>query len=207
MIAGIIAAISSFILYVIDKLGYPGIFFLMALQSFNIPIPSEITMTFSGFLVYQGRFDYLAVVLAGATGNLAGAYLSYKLAEFLTGKVREKSKILNFLISDQNLNLAKKWFQKRGDLSVFFGRMIPVVSTFISLPAGLAKMNLKKFLIATFSGSLIWSGFLAYVGYSLGENWSVVMVYFRKFDYLVLILIIGGLVWWFWRHSKKESRY
>jgi len=205
MIAGIIAAISGFILYVIDKLGYPGIFFLMALQSFNIPIPSEITMTFSGFLVSQGRFGYLAVVLAGATGNLAGAYLSYKLAEFFTGKVREKSKILKFLISDINLSLAKKWFEKRGEFSVFLGRMVPIVSTFISLPAGLAKMNLKNFLTSTFLGSVIWSGVLTYLGFSFGENWSLATEYFRKFDYIVLAFLILAFIWWLKRHIKPTK--
>ena len=206
MIAGVIASLFGFVLYVIDKLGYPGIFFLMALQSFNIPLPSEVTMMFSGFLVFGGRFNFWAVVLIGALGNLVGAFSSYKLAGFLSGPAREKSKILKFLISDINLNLAEKWFEKRGEFSVFLGRMVPVISTFISLPAGLAKMNLKKFLIATFFGSLIWSGFLAYMGYSLGENWSVAMIYFRKFDYLILILIISGLIWWLRRHLRQFYR-
>ncbi len=206
MIVDVIALISGFILSVISATGYVGVFLLMALQSFNIPLPSEATMTFSGFLVFNGRFNFWTVILTGALGNLVGAFLSYKLAGFLSGPARNKSTILKFLISDINLDLAKKWFEKRGDFSVFLGRMVPIVSTFISLPAGLAKMNLKRFLIATFSGSLIWSGFLAYMGYSLGENWGVAMMYFRKFDYLILILIISALVWWLNRHLKREIK-
>ena len=205
MISLILQTISSFILLVISKIGYAGIFFLMLLQSVNVPIPSEITMPFSGFLAQQGNFNFWLVVLMGTLGNLAGALLSYYLAYYLAfGKSREKYGILKILISDRNLELAENWFKKYGTFSVFFSRMIPVVSTFISFPAGLSKMKISTFTSLTLAGSFIWCFFLTWLGYVLGENWQSIEVYFRKFDYVILAIIILVLGWWIFRHLNKK---
>jgi len=204
MISLILGTISNFILTVISKVGYPGIFFLMLLQSFNVPIPSEITMPFAGFLVQIGRFNFWSIVLTGAFANLVGALLSYYLASSLgRSELRSRYRIFNILISDRNLELAEVWFKKYGSFSVFFSRLVPVVSTFISFPAGLARMNLKVFSIFTFAGSFLWCLFLTYLGFIFGENWRVLQIYFRKFDYLILILILIGIIWWLWRHFKN----
>jgi membrane protein DedA with SNARE-associated domain len=206
MISVILEAISNFILLVIQKIGYLGIFFLMLLQSLNVPIPSEITMSFSGFLAQAGVFNFWLVVFVGAFANLVGALLSYKLASFLGSEtLRNKYKILKILISDRGLGLAQEWFKKYGAISVFFSRMVPVVSTFISFPAGLARMNLKIFSILTLAGSFIWCLFLTYLGFVFGENWTILQVYFRKFDYVILLLILAAIGWWLWRRFKNRK--
>ena len=206
MISLILQTISNFILLIIQKIGYFGIFLLMLLQSLNIPIPSEITMPFSGFLVQQGIFYFWLVVLAGTFGNLIGALISYHLAFLLVKNGwREKYKILRILISDHNINLAEKWFQKYGTFSIFLGRMMPIISTFISFPAGLAKMKISTFSFLTFAGSFIWSTFLTYLGFIFAENWQVLQIYFRKFDYLILAAIIIGIGWWLWRHFNNRD--
>ncbi len=207
MISLVLEAVSNFILLVIQKIGYLGIFFLMILQSFNVPIPSEITMPFSGFLAQRGIFNFWLVVLVGTVGNLAGAVISYYLAVYLISeKIRNKYRILRILFSDARLDLAQKWFKKYGVFSVFFSRMVPVMSTFISFPAGLARMKISVFMFLTFLGSFIWCLFLTYLGFFLGENWTVIGAYFREFDYLILIFILTAAIWWLWRrlHSKNE---
>lgn len=206
MVSTILETISSFILLIIGKMGYVGIFFLMFFQSLNIPIPSEITMPFSGFLVYRGDFVFLFVVIAGTLGNFFGSLLSYRLASLLVcNGWREKYWILKFLISDKNLALAERWFQKYGALSVFIGRLTPIVSTFISFSAGLAKMKILTFSILTLCGSFLWSSFLVYLGFVFGENWTVLRVYFRKFDYLILGVILAIIIWWVWLHFRNNE--
>ena len=205
MISALLQTISNFILLIIQKIGYFGIFLLMLFQSLNIPIPSEITMSFSGFLVQQGVFNFWLVVLAGTFGNLIGALISYHLAfSLVKNGWREKYRILKILISDHNIHLAEKWFQKYGAFSIFLGRLTPVISTFISFPAGLAKMKISTFSALTFAGSFIWSTFLTYLGFIFGENWQVLQIYFRKFDYLILALILIVAGWWIWRHFNNN---
>ena len=204
MISIILETISNFILLIIQKIGYLGVFFLMFLQSVNIPIPSEITMSFSGFLVQKEILNFWLVVLMGTFGNLTGSLISYFLASSLARNGwRAKYGILKILISDSNLQLAEKWFNKYGTFSIFFGRMIPVVSTFISFPAVLAKMKISVFSFLTFAGSFVWCSFLTYLGFVFGENWQIIQIYFRKFDYLILILIIAIIGWWGWKHLRK----
>jgi len=205
MISALLQTISNFILLIIQKIGYFGIFLLMLFQSLNIPIPSEITMSFSGFLVQQGVFNFWLVVLAGTFGNLIGALISYHLAfSLVKNGWREKYRILKILISDHNIHLAEKWFQKYGAFSIFLGRLTPVISTFISFPAGLAKMKISTFSALTFAGSFIWSTFLTYLGFIFAENWQVLQIYFRKFDYLILALILIVAGWWLWRHFNNN---
>jgi membrane protein DedA with SNARE-associated domain len=207
VVSFILENISSFVLTIIGKIGYLGVFFLMFFQSLNIPIPSEIIMPFSGFLVQKEVFNFWPVVFAGAFGNLIGALISYRLAFLLVKNgLREKYKILKFLISDHNLKTAEKWFQKYGAFSIFLGRLTPILSTFISFPAGLARMNLKVFSILTFIGSFIWCVFLTWLGFIFGENWRILQVYFREFDYLILFLILAGIGWRLWRHFKNRDR-
>lgn len=207
MVSFVLENISSLILAIINKIGYLGVFFLMLFQSANIPVPSEITMPFSGFLVQKEVFNFWLIVLAGAFGNLAGSLISYHSASFLIANgLREKYRILKFLISDKSLQMAENFFKKYGAVSVFFGRLMPVISTFISFPAGLAKMKLSTFSILTFSGSFIWSTFLVYLGFIFGENWRTLEIYFRKFDYLILLSLVIAIIWWGWWHFKKKSQ-
>lgn len=195
--------ISSLIISVIEKTGYAGVATLMALESANIPIPSEIIMPFAGYLVSAGKFNLLWVVFWGAFGNLAGSIVSYYFGYF--GGRPLLYKFGRFLIiRESDLDLADKWFQRYGAVIIFASRVLPVVRTFISFPAGIARMNIVKFSLYTFAGSFIWSYVLAYIGVIMGENWKYLEAYFRKFDWAIIILIVLGAGWWIWRHTIKN---
>ncbi len=202
MIAKIFSAISLFILGFIEKVGYFGVFLLMALESANIPIPSEVIMPFSGFLVSQGHFNIWILILVGALGNLFGSLISYFIA-LLIGKP-----LINYLervpFFADDYRKAERFFSRHGSASVFWGRMLPIIRTFISFPAGIFKIPIGKFSFLTFSGSLIWSGFVALIGFYLGENWSALEAYFRKFDYLIAVVIV--FVIGFYIYHKIKSR-
>jgi len=165
----------------------------MTLESALIPIPSEITMPFAGFLSAQGKLNFYFVVLAGTIGNLAGSLIAYYIGYFLEENliiqyIRKYGKII--LITEDDFEKANKWFKKYGDGVVFFSRLLPAVRTFISLPAGIFEMNILKFSTYTFIGSLIWSFLLTYVGIYFQSKWTLIESYFRKFDYLILIIIL-----------------
>ena len=194
--------LSGAVISIIDSTGYAGIFILMALESANVPVPSEIIMPFSGYLVFQGNFSFWWVVFWGALGNLAGSVISYYLG-FFGGRPFFEKYGKFFFVTKHDLELAEGWFQRRGSIIAFVSRMLPVVRTFISFPAGIAKMNILKFSIYTFTGSLIWSFFLTYVGVKMGENWQHLEVYFRKFDWAIVVLLVVGAGWWIWRHIKN----
>lgn len=207
MISYLLGIISSAILFVISKIGYSGIFFLMFFQSFNIPIPSEITMPFSGYLASTGVFNFWLVVFLGTLGSFTGAFFSYKFASFLVqDKIRNKYWILKVLMSEKNLSLSQKWFDKYGSLSIFFGRITPIISSFISFPAGLAKMNVFLFSILTLLGSFLWCWGLALAGLALGKNWNIIQPYFREFDYFIAALIVVFAGFWLARHFRIKSK-
>jgi len=198
MIESVLSSLAHFVIVVIESTGSVGVFLLMALESANIPIPSEVIMPFSGFLAAGGTFSFWGIVLVGALGNLAGSLVSYALAGWIV-KNRHRF-FIHLLISDSFLETSQKWFSKYGSASAFFSRLLPVVRTFISLPAGLGKMNVFKFSFYTFAGSFLWSAFLAYIGWFLGENWELAGPYFHKFSYGIAGLLFVGAVWWGWRH-------
>lgn len=203
MIENIITVLAQFIINTISQTGYFGVALLMAVESANIPLPSEIIMPFSGFLVFKGQFSLWAVAFWGAVGNLLGSIFSYYLGAYGGRPLVEKyGKYI--LISHRDLDLADRWFKKYGEITVFFSRMLPVVRTFISFPAGISKMNLMRFSIYSFLGSLPWSLFLAYLGLKMGENWEGLRLYFRRFDVLILVIIILALAFWIWRHIKNN---
>ena len=190
-----IEQIASLITNSISTLGYPAIFILMTLESALIPIPSEITMPFAGFLVGLGKMNFLTVVLLGALGNLVGSLAAYALGNFgqepvVRRLVKSYGKYL--LLSQEEVDQAEQWFRNHGGKIAFFSRLLPIIRTFISLPAGVAKMNVIKFSVYTLAGSLIWSTFLVWLGVILGQNWNILEVYFRKFD--VLIVVVGVLL-------------
>jgi len=183
----------------------------MTVESALIPLPSEVTMPFSGSLVAIGRFNLVMVAIAGALGNLAGSLVAYALGFWGQENVarlviKKYGKYL--LISEHEFERAEKWFRKYGEIIVFISRLMPVIRTFISLPAGIAKMNLTKFIIYTTVGSFLWSLFLAYIGMVFGQNWNVLGGYFHKFDLLivfVMIITFGSYVYYKLRQLKKYS--
>jgi len=200
--------LSHTIISLIDSAGYAGIFLLMALESALIPIPSEVTMPFSGFLVQQGKLSFLAVVITGALANLVGSLIAYALGYYL-----EESVILKLvnrygkfiLLNEREYLRALRWFRKYGQSVTFFSRLLPAVRTFISLPAGLAEMNIWKFSFYTFSGSLIWSAFLAWIGFYFGANWKIIEPYFSKFHWLIVGVFIL-LVALYLNHKLKLTK-
>lgn len=205
MITSIVAWLAALIVSIISSTGYFGIFLLMALESACVPIPSEVIMPFSGFLVFAGKFSLWQVALWGAVGNLAGSILAYRVGVYGGLPLIEKyGKYI--LISHRDLDRAHKWFEKHGQSAVFFSRLLPAVRTFISLPAGIARMNFKIFCFYTFAGSLLWSYALAYAGLKMGENWQGLKIYFEKFDYLIITVFILLTAWWIRRHLKAINR-
>lgn len=205
MVTTILTWLSSIIIYIISSSGYLGVMILMALESACLPIPSEIIMPFAGFLVWQGRFVLWSVIFWGALGNLIGSIVAYAVGYWGGRELIVKyGKYL--LISADDLARADRWFQRYGQFAVFFSRLMPVVRTFISLPAGVARMNFKKFCFYTFFGSAIWSSFLAYAGLALGENWDELKVYFHKFDLVIGLLLVAGVIWWLRRHFLSKQK-
>ncbi|MCL4354119.1 DedA family protein [Patescibacteria group bacterium] len=191
--------LSAIIIQLIQQTGYLGVFVLMSLESALIPIPSEITMPFAGFLVQQGKLNLYLVILVGAFANLVGSLVAYGLGYYLEETVILKliSKYGKFvLISKKEYEHSMHWFRKYGDSVAFFSRILPAVRTFISLPAGLSEMNVWKFSIFTFLGSLIWSTFLTLVGVYFGSKWSILEPYFRKFNIALAVLFIIAVLWY-----------
>ncbi|HET7586663.1 MAG TPA: DedA family protein [Gammaproteobacteria bacterium] len=206
MIETIIAAVAGFIISTISGMGYRGIVLLMAIESACIPLPSEVVMPFSGYLVATGQFNLWAVALAGAVGCVLGSLVAY-YAGLRGGRPLVQKYGRYVLISEADLDLADRWFERYGDIAIFVSRLLPVVRTFISFPAGVARMRLVRFVVLTFAGSYIWCLGLAWIGLKLGEHWDTLGVYFHRFDAVIVLLAIAGLIWYVRRHLKrKESR-
>src|SRR5207302_4878297 len=204
MVARIIEFVSAFVVATISTLGYSGIVLLMAIESACIPLPSEIIMPFSGYLVFTGRFNLLAVGFAGAFGCVLGSLAAY-WAGMYGGRPLAERYGRYLLISRHDLDLADRWFARYGEAIVFISRLLPAIRTFIAFPAGVARMNLKKFVIYTFAGSLPWCLGLAYAGQKLGEQWDknpLLKSWFHRFDFVIGIVIAIAVVWWIWRHVR-----
>jgi len=206
VIAKIIEILSGFIVATISALGYAGVVLLMAIESACIPLPSEIIMPFSGYLVYTGRFNLWWVGVAGAVGCVLGSIVAYYIGMYGGRPLIEKYGRY-ILVSRNDLDLADRWFKKYGEIIVFASRLLPVVRTFIAFPAGVARMNMSRFILYTFLGSLPWCLGLAYVGQLLGEQWDkndALKTWFHRFDFVIGILIVAGAVWWVWRNLKNS---
>lgn len=177
----------------------------MALESALIPIPSEVTMPFAGFLVQQGKLNFWLVVFVGAFANLFGSLLAFALGYYLEEHVILKliDKYGKYiLVNRHEYDRSVKWLKKYGDSVAFFSRILPAVRTFISLPSGLSEMNVLKFSIFTFLGSLIWSALLTYFGVYLGGEWQSIEPYFRQFQILIVVMFVL-LVIWYLNHKLK----
>ncbi|HLG14266.1 MAG TPA: DedA family protein [Blastocatellia bacterium] len=202
MIARIIEILSSFIVATISAMGYAGIVLLMAIESACIPLPSEVIMPFSGYLVYTGRFNLWAVGVAGAVGCVLGSLVAYWVGMYGGRPLIERyGKYV--LISHRDIDMADRWFARYGEIIVFTSRLLPVIRTFIAFPAGVARMNLTRFVVYTFLGSLPWCLGLAYIGQLLGEQWNkneTLRTWFHRLDFVIVIIGVLGAVWWIRRH-------
>jgi membrane protein DedA with SNARE-associated domain len=208
VVAKIIEILSGLIVATISALGYPGVVLMMAIESACIPLPSEIIMPFSGYLVYTGRFGLWGVATAGAVGCVVGSLVAYWVGMYGGRPVIEKYGRY-VLISLHDLDIADRWFARRGELIVFASRLLPVIRTFIAFPAGVARMKLGRFIVYTFLGSFPWCLGLAYVGQKLGEQWETNVTlksWFHRFDFLIGIGGLLAISWWIWRHIKDSRR-
>lgn len=195
----LIELLAGFITNFISQIGYVGIFFLMVLESALIPVPSEVIMPFSGFLVATGEFNIFYALVAGTLGNLVGSVIAYYIGSFVGRKL-----ILRFgkyvLLDEDHLNLSDRWFKKFGDKIIFVSRNLPAVRTYISLPAGISKMNIFKFSMYTLIGSIPWNFVLLYAGVLLGKNWEIILKYTTVLDVFV---VIAGLTFVIWFLKKR----
>jgi len=205
MISNILIHVSSFITHVISNLGYIGVAFLMAIESAAIPLPSEIIMPFAGFLVAAHRFNLFGLAVAGAVGSTIGSLVTYYI-----GYYGGRPLIMRYghwvFLSEKELDLTERFFKRFKHSSTFLGRVLPVVRTFISIPAGIAKVPVVTFTLNAFVGSFVWSLFLAWLGLRLGENWKHLEVYFHKFDLVVLVLILMLIAYWVWGHISHKLK-
>ena len=190
-------------------MGYPGIALLMGIESACIPLPSEVIMPFSGYLVYTGRFSSLWMVATiGAIGCNLGSILAYEVGAYGGRPLIEKYGRY-ILLNKHDLDVADRLFHKWGAMMVFVGRLLPVIRTFIALPAGIARMPRAKFHIYTFLGSWPWCWALAYVGLKLGERWDSdprLKTWFHRFDAVIVLMLLAGIVWFVRNHWKNRVR-
>jgi membrane protein DedA with SNARE-associated domain len=192
----------------INSAGYFGIVFLMFIENVFPPIPSEFIMPLAGFMVTQGKFSLVGIIIAGTLGSVLGALPLYYL-----GKSLGEEKLKNFAdrhgkwltLSREDVDKAQKWFDKYGAAAVFFCRLVPGIRSFISIPAGINRMNMLSFLFFTVLGSAIWTSFLAYAGYYLGSNFSEIEQYLDVVSYVVFGSIIALYLWRIFKSGKKKE--
>jgi len=200
----ILNPIVQFIISIISDLGYAGIFLLMTLESALIPIPSEIIMPFSGFLVTMNKLGLIGVILAGSFGNLVGSIATYFLGiKFGRSFLIKYGKYIFF--KQHHLTFTEDLFHKYGDKIVFVGRLLPLVRTYISLPAGIGRTNFFKFVVYTLAGSLIWNTILTYAGLELGRNWKHIDQYSRYFDFFAVVAVIAFVIWIVYKNKRKAK--
>lgn len=190
---------------IIASTGYLGVFILMALESMVAPVPSELVMPFAGFLVADGTFNFWVVILVSTLASITGSLISYYIAFF--GEKELIHKFGKFVLLDkEELEWTQRWFEKRGSITILISRFIPVVRHLISIPAGLARMDLKKFILFTAIGATAWNTFLLWVGMQLRERWELVHSYSRQLDVLVILLMAAAAAYYVYRHVKRHRK-
>jgi membrane protein DedA with SNARE-associated domain len=188
---------------VIDALGLPGIFLLMTLESACIPVPSEAIMLFAGFNVSQGNLTLFGVVTAGVLGNLAGSLLAYAVGYYGRLELLDRNRFVH--INRRHLEWADRWFERHGSATVFFTRMLPIIRTFISLPAGAARMPLGRFVAFTLAGCIPWVLMLAIIGREVGDRWDEWRDKLHYLDYVVLAAVVVGIVYLIVRRRRSST--
>jgi len=204
VLEAILHPLINFVTATIGGYGVPAVFVLMMLESMGILIPSEAISPFAGFLVSEGKMGFPAAVTAGVLGNLVGSWIAYAIG--LRGGRELWFRYGKYVgVRAHHLAVAEKWFDRYGELTVFISRCLPVVRTFISFPAGTARMNFVKFTIYTLLGCIPWVFALTYLGYTLGENWETIGDYLHYLDYAVAVALVGGAVYVLWRLRRRAS--
>ncbi|HEV2988269.1 MAG TPA: DedA family protein [Candidatus Angelobacter sp.] len=208
MLEKIIAALGGFIIAVISSTGYLGVVLLMAIESACIPLPSEIIMPFAGYLVFKGTLTLLLVATAGALGCNVGSVIAYELGYYGGRRLVERYGSY-ILLSRHDMEMADRFFARFGSAAVFIGRLLPVIRTFIALPAGIARMPRLRFHVYTFVGSWPWCFALTWAGMKLGEKWNTdprLKYWLHRLDAVILLLLLAGLTWFIRSHWKNRVR-
>ena len=207
LVASLTDPIVQFAVDVVDAMGLAGIFLLMVAESACIPIPSEATMLFAGFNVSEGKYSLFEAVAVGSLANLVGSWIAYAVGYFGRIDILEKHG-RKLHIKPSHLAWADRWFERYGDATVFFTRMLPIVRTFISLPAGVARMPFWKFTILTLLGCIPWIFLLTFIGQQVGANWEDWKDSLHYVDYTVAVLIVLGAVYLAvrWRRNRNRGR-
>jgi membrane protein DedA with SNARE-associated domain len=206
MIDQILSALVAWIVGVISSTGYLGVVVLMAIESACIPLPSEIIMPFAGYLVSVGQFSLIGVTTMGALGCNLGSTVAYYVAAYGGRRAVERWGAY-VLISSRDIYRSEQFFYRYGSITVFIGRLLPVVRTFIAFPAGLARMPMARFQLYTFVGSWPWCFGLAYIGYVLGERWNsepTLRKLFHDFDALIVAVAVAGFAWFVWARWRER---
>jgi membrane protein DedA with SNARE-associated domain len=189
---------------VVDDLGLPGVFVLMLVESACIPIPSEATMLFAGFNVSNGHYSLLAITAVGVAGNLIGSWLTYWLGYLGRVDLLEKHGA-KLHVKQSQLDWADRWFERHGDATVFFTRMIPIIRTFISLPAGVARMPFWRFSLLTFAGCVPWVLLLGFAGEQAGDRWDRWKDNLHYVDYAVVVAVVLGIAFLLLRRRRARE--
>jgi len=212
----ILAPIVAWMIAVMAAMGPLGVSLLMGIESACIPLPSEVIMPFAGYLAFKGQLTFFGlgagspiaqIWIAGIFGALGcnlGSIPAYEIGAW-GGRTAVEKYGKYIWLNLGHLDQAHRFFERFGTWAILIGRMLPVVRTFIALPAGIAKMNRTKFHIYTFAGSLPWCLGLAWIGYKLGEKWNTLGAYFHKLDAVIGGLILAGIVWFVWDHLRKKK--
>ena len=196
--------ISQTFLSFIDQFGYFAVIILMAMENACIPIPSELILGFAGYLIFAERMTFTGAIIAGMVGGMLGSIFAYLIGHS-KGRAFVDKYGKYFFIKKSHVDLAQKWFDKYGIKAVFFSRMLPVVRTFISLPAGFAHVNLKQFLFYTFLGSLPWTALILFAGMKLGENWKYLLELGHEFSVAFIVIFIVIIAIWYIRRNKRSA--
>jgi len=195
--------LAVFSIHVISTIGYVGVFFLMVMESMVVPIPSELVLPFAGFLISRGDFTFIYVMIASSLGSIVGSLISYFM-----GKYGGNAFVIKYgkyvLLDVEDLKKTERWFEKRGEYTIFISRFIPVVRHLISIPAGIGKMDLKRFSVYTIVGASMWNFILTYAGYLLGEHWDRIKHYSEPVSLTVAALLVIGFIWFVYRHVKDK---
>lgn len=197
--------ISQAFLNFIDAWGYLAVAVLMAMENACIPVPSELILGFAGYLVSADKMTFTGAMIAGMIGGMAGSIFAYVVGTTGGRKFVDKYGKY-FFIKKSHVDLAQKWFDKYGIRAVFFSRMLPVVRTFISLPAGFARVNFKQFLFYTFAGSLPWTALILWAGLMLGDNWEYLLELGHKFSLAFIAVSVVIIAWLYFRHRKRNLK-
>ncbi len=190
---------------IIEKLGYLGIGILMTLESMIAPVPSEAVMPFAGFLWYDGKFTLWGIILASTLASILGSLISYYIGAY-GGRPLVKKFGKYLLLNERHLDKTEQFFQKYGDKTIFISRFIPIVRHLISIPAGVGRMRIGKFLLYTTIGAGLWNSFLTWLGFQLRDKWEAIRKYTEILDVLIIVVIALAIIYFIYQRKKRTRR-